>query len=266
MKEAVAIFAFAAILWLLGGCKDKVEIRPGLPVGPYSTPDPTPSPTPKKSTVSTGESRYAFQEERWRKAEIRSINAVALDKSASLFERNRSRYEAIEKSSQVPAGVIFVLHGRESTWDFRTHLHNGDPLTKRTTHVPAGRPKSGSPPFSFEFSAADALEYDGLPGKNWRSLGDGLQAMEAFNGLGVQKYHSEFPTGYLWAGSSVYLGGKYVRDGVYDKTAWDKQLGAATILKWMQYRNIEVWPAITIRTDFTGKVTAIFWIRGRMEF
>src|SRR5882672_5523791 len=34
---------------------------------------------------------------------------------------------------------IGLLHLRESSLDFKTYLGNGDPLNKKTTHVPAGR-------------------------------------------------------------------------------------------------------------------------------
>ena len=40
---------------------------------------------------------------------------------------------------------------------FDAHFHNGDPLTDRTKRVPAGRPKEGDPPFTWEQSAEDAI-------------------------------------------------------------------------------------------------------------
>ena len=40
---------------------------------------------------------------------------------------------------------------------FDQHLHNGDPLSGRTTHVPPGRPRPASPPFTWEQSAHDAI-------------------------------------------------------------------------------------------------------------
>jgi lysozyme family protein len=45
---------------------------------------------------------------------------------------------------------------------FTQHLHNGDSLTRRTVNEPVGRPKTGQPPFAFDASALDALEYNGF--------------------------------------------------------------------------------------------------------
>ena len=244
------ILALAALLWVLSclaGCKPE----PVTPVPPPEIPASAPT-------------RYPFQEERWRVAVINSIDIIRLDKAVALFERERVRYVEIEDLSGVPASVIFVIHGRESTWNFSRHLHNGDPLTARTKLVPAGRPKTGNPPFTFVESAVDALEYDGMARKNWASLGDGLQALEAFNGLGYQKKGRISP--YLWAGTDLYVSGKYVRDGVYSATAVDKQLGVAAILKRMEERGLKVWPMVTLQTDMSGKVAAVFWIRGSVEF
>jgi lysozyme family protein len=249
----LALLGLAMFLWLLSGC-EKVEVRKAIPVPK----DPPPA--------EEGKTRWPFQEERWDSAEIRSIDVVRLDKAAALYEREKARYLAIEKPTGVPSAVVFVLHGRESTWDFSRHLHEGSPLTGRTKNVPKGRPKTGTPPFTFEESALDALQYDGMGGKNWLSLGDGLQAIEAFNGLGYQKYHPDVPSPYLWAGTGLYTSGKYVADGKWSASAVDKQLGAAAILKWMTQKGIKVWPVVTIETDMRGKPVAFFWVRGSVEF
>jgi len=50
----------------------------------------------------------------------------------------------------------------ECGFDFAGHLHNGDPLTDRTTHVPANRPINGTPLFSWQESAVDALTLEGF--------------------------------------------------------------------------------------------------------
>ena len=111
-------------------------------------------------TKADPKSPRGFQEKRWHRAEIRDSWSSRIDAAVDRYVSTRSRYEEIERmrrSPSVPARVIFVLHGRESTWSFRKHLHEGSPLTGRTRWVPKGRPKSGSPPFTFEESAEDAL-------------------------------------------------------------------------------------------------------------
>lgn len=251
------VIGLAAVV-LLSACKEE------KPAPPLATPTPTvaptpaptpsatpkPSPTPRKPSeddggVIVGASQYAFQETRWKKAEIRAINAIALDKASATYLRNEARYTDLATKSGVPQSIIFVLHGRESSWDFTKHLHNGDSLQKRTWQVPAGRPPTGNPPFTFEESALDALAYDHMAGPQWKKLGDGLQKLEAFNGLGYQKYHKDTPSPYLWAGTNIYSQGKYVADGKWSATAVDKQLGVACIMRWMIVnKKIRVWPYV----------------------
>src|SRR5690349_19919529 len=95
-----------------------------------------------------------LNERRWVSAAIRPNWTVALDKAVARYQRDRGRYVTIQRqrSTGVPAPVVIALHGRESTWNFSRHLHEGSPLTHRTRFVPKGRPP-GTPPFTFEQSA-----------------------------------------------------------------------------------------------------------------
>ena len=67
-----------------------------------------------------------------------------------------------------------------------------------------------------------------------------LQAIEAYNGLGYQRFHPTVPTPYLWAATTLYTRGKYVSDGRYDPMAVDKQLGVAAILKRAVERGVQL--------------------------
>ena len=78
--------------------------------------------------------------------------------------KNKKRYEEVGRRVRIPWYFIAVIHNMEGGLNFNTHLHNGDPLTKRTQHIPRGRPKSGTPPFTWEESSIDALEYGGRTG------------------------------------------------------------------------------------------------------
>src|SRR5213079_2695454 len=94
---------------------------------------------------------------------------------------NRQRYEQVEQATKVPWYVVAVIHSLEGSLKFTTHLHNGDPLTAKTVHVPKGRP-AGTPPFRWEDSAADALEFDHMTDvKRW-TLPVILFELEGFNG------------------------------------------------------------------------------------
>lgn len=139
-----------------------------------------------------------------------------------------SRYEPVSEATGVPVAVIAVIHERESGGDFGTHLHNGDPLNERTYHVPAGRPKTGSPPFVWEFSAIDALKYEGLDKIEDWSVERALFVLEAYNGWGYRNKGVRSP--YIWGGTNQQQPGKYVADGVFDSTVMDMQPGCAPML------------------------------------
>lgn len=144
--------------------------------------------------------------------------------------RARARYEKVAAATGVPWCVIGIIHAREADCDFGCHLHNGDPLTARTHHVPAGRPLVGEPPFTWEDSAADALTYDKIPalGPEW-DIAAALYAAEKVNGFGYRnKIGIRSP--YLWGGTNHQQRGKYVADGRYDFTCMDSQPGAAAVL------------------------------------
>lgn len=197
---------------------------------------------PLPEEAARPEDPRGFQERRWHRADIRESWMARTDRAVDRYLRTRARYREIEEmrpDPSVPARVIFVLHGRESTWSFHKHLHEGSPLTGRTRWVPKGRPKHGSPPYTFEESAEDALYLlKDMENWDWRTLESLLQNIERYNGLGYQKYHSEVPSPYLWSGTTIYRRGKYVADGRFSRIAVDKQLGTATILKRMTQRNI----------------------------
>ena len=56
-----------------------------------------------------------------------------------------------------------------------------------------------------------------------------LYEFEKYNGFGYVKHKVNSP--YVWAGTSLQQSGKYVADGVFNRSHWDKQLGCAAILK-----------------------------------
>ena len=150
--------------------------------------------------------------------------------------QSKDRYQEIEDSIGVPWFITALLHTMESSRNFKTHLHNGDPLSKRTTHVPAGRPINGNPPFSWEESATDALKQKKLDKINDWGAARILYQIESYNGWGYRRFHPEVKSPYLWSYSNHYTRGKYVADGKFSKTAVSKQSGAITILKRMEER------------------------------
>src|SRR5262249_16489898 len=90
------------------------------------------------------------------------VRVQATDARVRAMAARKSRYDQVANATGVPWYVVAMIHEMEGGLNFATHLHNGDPLTARTVHVPVGRPPTGSPPFLWEDSAVDALALDGF--------------------------------------------------------------------------------------------------------
>lgn len=167
--------------------------------------------------------------------QIRESWAAQVNAAVDKILKGRDRYERLQKETKVPWYMIGCIHLLEGSCNFGTHLHNGDSLSRRTVHVPAGRPRTGTPPFTWEESAEDALSYDGIkPPLN--TIGEQFKALERFNGMGYRNKGIKTP--YLWSGSNHYVRGKYVADGKYDPAAVSKQVGAASIYRVLKDRGI----------------------------
>jgi lysozyme family protein len=170
--------------------------------------------------------------------QIRQEAQAEVENLAAKIIHNRSRYEAVGTPLSIPWYFIGVIHNMESSQRFDRHLHNGDPLTARTVQVPAGRPVDGSPPFTWEASASDALKLEGLDKVTdwtWAAL---LYRIEKYNGFGYRTRHPEVLSPYLWSGSNHYTKGKFVADGKFDPDAPSKQCGAAVLLRNMVDHNV----------------------------
>jgi lysozyme family protein len=162
---------------------------------------------------------------------IRPERLAAADALAKKIRTNRPRYDAVGGPLGIPWYAVGLIHAMEASLNFGAHLHNGDPLTARTVHVPAGRPKTGTPPFTWEQSATDAFAQQGFASwKNWSVAGI-LFKLEGYNGFGYRQYHPDVLSPYLWSFSNHYTRGKYVGDGSFSATATSEQCGAAVLLK-----------------------------------
>jgi peptidoglycan hydrolase-like protein with peptidoglycan-binding domain len=124
---------------------------------------------------------------------------------------------------------VGLIHQMESDRDFNTHLHNGDPLTARTSNEPIGHPSGGNPPFMWPESAADAIHYDKLDQVPQWTYERVAYELERFNGFRSRTEH-HINTPYLWSGTTHYERGKFVRDNVWNDNFVSKQLGAMPIL------------------------------------
>jgi len=182
----------------------------------------------------------AANERRWSAAKL----TRSFDSTAQRLLAAKSRYQAVEAKTGVPWFIIAVIHQRESSQNWNASLAQGDPWNRVSTHVPKGR----GPFRSWEEAAIDAL-VNCAPyaarNKDW-SVGGTLLLLEQYNGLGYAA--KGVPSPYLWAGTDQYVSGKYVRDGVYDTTAVDKQLGCAGLIKALM--------ALDVSIRFGGSISA----------
>lgn len=168
----------------------------------------------------------------FRAAQPRPERAGDLGFYLARLKKHRDRYQAAGDPLGIPWYFIGCIHALESGFDFNTHLFNGDPLTARTVHVPAGQPEA--PPangerYTWEESAAAAMKHRAFDlDRDW-SLPRLLYRWEGYNGFG---YRSRgVPTPYLWSFSTLYDKGRFVADHQFDPNATSKQAGAATMVK-----------------------------------
>ena len=169
---------------------------------------------------------------------IKPAKFADVDKCIQLILSKRQHYDAVEEAVSVPWYFVGIVHNLEGACNMKAHLHNGDPLTARTIHVPTGRPKSGSPPFEWSVSAIDALKLKSLESWTDWSIAGLLFQLERYNGFGYRRFGVNSP--YLWSYSNHYAKGKFVEDGIFDDRAVSKQCGAAVLLRRMSERQIAV--------------------------
>lgn len=154
---------------------------------------------------------------------------------------NRRQYQAVEDQACVPWFFVGIIHGMECSFNFKAHLHNGDPLRSRTVQVPAGRPTPWNPPNDWVSSAKDSLAYEKFVDQEDWSLPRMLFRFEAYNGW--RSRANGINTPYLWSFSNHYTRGKFVADNVWDANAVSKQCGAAVMLKALVQRGGAVLPS-----------------------
>ncbi len=167
----------------------------------------------------------------WQKCEITSTRLHEVQGVANkIFSFKIQFYDPVSAVTGVPWYVIGLLDDREESFNHNDYLGQGDPLSKKTIHVPAGRgPFTG--PNAWVNGAVDAIHvsgWDRLPsGSHW-DIVTTLMKTELFNGLGYA--HMGLRSPYVWGATNMQQRGKYIRDRVFDANVWDTQVGCAAIL------------------------------------
>lgn len=166
----------------------------------------------------------------WADMKIDQGRIASLDAIARKLIGSKPRYQQVEAKTGVPWWWIAITHNRESSGNFAGVLHNGEHIIgtgRKTRLVPAGR----GPFNSWEEAAIDAIQLKGLHKiRDW-TIERACYEGERFNGFGY--YFRGVPSAYLWSFTNIYLGGKYVADGVWDPNARDAQAGIMPLLKRM---------------------------------
>lgn len=173
--------------------------------------------------------RAAKYEQEWDVMHQRPERLGGTMVAAKRILAGKEQYKKVELALGIPWPVVGCIHERESSCDFKTHLHNGDPLTKRTTHVPKGHPQAGSPPFEWFESAIDALMMKHADTFGPWTIGATGVFLEDYNGRGY--FNRGLPSPYVLAGSDLYTKGKYVADGKFSKSFVDPQPGCFPLLQ-----------------------------------
>lgn len=212
-------------------------------LSPFATPTPaevtavvpalhsTPVAPPRKSTAFTDLSDEYLSY--FETCTVRPERQLRVDARLQKLRAGAAIYKEVgDALGGIPWFFIGIIHSLESNFDFSTHLHNGDPLSGRTVHVPEGRPQAGKPPFSWGASAKDALRMKGLDQQADWSIARMLYRWEAYNGFGYRPHG--IPSAYLWSFSNHYTKGRFVSDHAFDPDSISQQCGAAVMLKALQ--------------------------------
>lgn len=165
----------------------------------------------------------------WASCELRAERVGEIAFHRMKLAKGRPRYEEVMARTGVPWWFVGIVHGLEAGFNFGGHLHNGDPLARRTVQVPKGRPLAWQPPSDWLSSALDALALKGYDKATDWSVPASLFRFESYNGFGYWPRGISSP--YLWSFSKHFTKGKFVADGKFDANAGSKQCGAAVMLK-----------------------------------
>lgn len=193
----------------------------------------------------TFEERKAHYEGQWSIMKVKPERVTSVDAAARLLLKSKSRYEAVARKTNVPWFVIAIIHMREASGSFAGVLHNGEKIIgtgRKTRLVPAGRG-----PFStWEDAAVDALKMRGMGKVTTWTIPRICYEVEAYNGWGYW-WRGDKSSAYLWAGTNIDGGGKYIADHVWSSKAQDAQNGAMAVLQ----RLMELDHSIALQTSST---------------
>ncbi len=163
---------------------------------------------------------------------------MEVQKFADTYEKNKERYIALSKETNIPPEVIAVIHYRESAPDyfngtFQVYLHNGEQLGNKTQLVPQDLLF-----YDFDTAAKDALDRKRSCADKYHVTVESADLvgmmcyLEEYNGAGYYKNGHISP--YSYSGTNLYVSGKYVEEenegGKYNEEVVDHQVGSYLLL------------------------------------
>lgn len=148
------------------------------------------------------------------------------------WDKNKARYEKVSETAGIPPKMIAALHWRESTGDFGTYLHQGDPLGKQAVNEPADIPifKEWEPAAQHALGLKNSTQRAYKIDANTTDEAALTSYAERYNGLGYHNYHA-MASPYVFSGTDQYSKGKYVGDGDWDANHKDQQLGVLAMMR-----------------------------------
>lgn len=183
--------------------------------------------------MASWESHIPEMEKLWATMKI-TRDASELERVEKKIRLHQDVYQKVEKDTGVPWQMVAVIHlreaGEQDIGRWTGVLHNGENIVgkgRKTRLVPAGR----GPFATWHEAALDALKLEGLTGRTGWTPGKMLAALEPFNGMGYRSKGLRSP--YIWASTNHQQPGKYIRDGVFDGSVLDTQVGCAAQLKYL---------------------------------
>lgn len=151
------------------------------------------------------------------------------------------------QGGEIPWFVIPLIHEREcikGTRNLTCSIGQGSPFRVKSRIKPYNGPFN-----SFEEAAVYNLLHSppfAARNKDW-TAGGILTINEQYNGLWYAKHGR--PSPYIWGATNQQVRGKFVRDGVYDPSVMDPQLGIAIMLRELMRAD----PTIHLDSDVPGQ-------------
>ncbi|MEI7475468.1 MAG: hypothetical protein WCK67_11900 [bacterium] len=168
------------------------------------------------------------------KIRLTDSQKLNLKEFQAIYKNNIDKYESVARALgysddqlTLAGKAIAAIHYREGGGDFKTYLHNGNPLGEKTTSEPYGIFFKKS---QWKEAAVDAIKRDlGNYGyKLPESLPEWCSFAEVLNGTGYEK--NNMPSPYILSGTNQYEKGKYTSDNTLDKDYKDPQIGFAVLV------------------------------------